>query len=86
MEKHEEIKVVYLLKLPTTSNDFIHSALAVTEHFDTHSSVVVYVALRATEWTVGHQVVRFFQDIDERFVYLQTCSAFQLHCLIADSK
>lgn len=53
MEKHKEIKVVYLLKLPATSNDFIHNALAMTEHFDVHSSLVVHVALRGQRMDSG---------------------------------
>lgn len=53
MEKHEEIKVVYLLKLPTTSNDFIHIALAVTEHFHVHSSLIVHAALRGQRMDSG---------------------------------
>lgn len=50
MEKHEEIKAVYLLKLPTTLIDFIHNALAVTEQ---HSSIVVHVALRGQRMDSG---------------------------------
>ncbi len=53
MEKHEEIKVVYLLKLSTTSNDFIHNASAVTEHFHVHSSVVVHVTPRGQRMNSG---------------------------------